>query len=198
MDEFIICLIALIIVITLLTKYESFTSELVNVQSNVDSEKHLVQNMDDKERAADMLAIIKKKLDFVCKEMKKKYPNDERVKRVCSRFNPDSIVESEPNSKHTSYSVNKGEKIVICMREKGETNELSDINTITFVALHELAHLMTVAIGHDNDEFWNNFKFILRESVKCGIYKCVNYNKNPQKYCGITVTDNPISCNDIM
>ena len=33
-----------------------------------------------------------------------------------------------------------------------------------FVTLHELAHVMTVSVGH-TEEFWTNFKFLLTKSV---------------------------------
>ena len=47
-----------------------------------------------------------------------------------------------------------------------------------FVALHELSHVASKSIGH-TDEFWDNFKFILIESEKIGIYKPIDYkNKN--------------------
>jgi predicted metal-dependent hydrolase len=105
-------------------------------------------------------------------------------------------MESDSNSKHTSYSINKGEKVVICLRSKDEKKELIDPNTIMFVTLHELSHIMTKSVGH-TDEFWDNFRFILKEAVKNNIYNCVDYKRNPQKYCGIEVTDNPISCTEL-
>ena len=69
-------------------------------------------------------------------------------------------------------------------------NELIDENTLTFVALHELAHIMSKTIGH-NTEFWNNFKFLLEHAVKIGIYDPIDYKKKPKKYCGMTISDNP-------
>ena len=39
-----------------------------------------------------------------------------------------------------------------------------------FVAIHELAHIASETIGH-NDEFWNNFKFLLDNAVEIKIYK---------------------------
>ena len=47
-----------------------------------------------------------------------------------------------------------------------------DENTLTFVALHELSHVMTVSVGH-KQEFWDNFKFILKESnfVICHMFE---------------------------
>ena len=92
----------------------------------------------------------------------------------------------------TAYSENKGEKIALCLnknKKKGE-DELIDINTLTFVALHELSHIMTKSIGH-KQEFWENFKFLLENAKTAQIYNPVDYNKNPSEYCGMTLSDNP-------
>ena len=69
-------------------------------------------------------------------------------------------------------------------------SELIDENTLTFVALHELSHIATKSIGHTT-EFWENFKFILKEAVKLGHYEPINYKEKPKEYCGMNITDNP-------
>jgi Skp family chaperone for outer membrane proteins len=192
-NELVMFIIAFFVIITILIKYDSLTSKLIVEESAVDNNGHLVQNLPDKDKAADMIAMLKKKTSLLSKKMLEKYPNKKNVKRLYEKFNPDNIMESDSNSKHTSYSINKGEKIVICLRSKDEKKKLIDPNTVMFVTLHELSHIMTKSIGH-TDEFWKNFKFILKEAIQNNIYNCVDYKINPQKYCGIQVTDNPISC----
>jgi predicted metal-dependent hydrolase len=59
-----------------------------------------------------------------------------------------------------------------------------------FVALHELTHVLTTSIGH-KDEFWANFKYVLQHAKSAGIYEPIDYKKEPQQYCGMTITDNP-------
>ena len=59
-----------------------------------------------------------------------------------------------------------------------------------YVALHELSHIASVSIGH-NDEFWDNFKFIIIEAKKIQIYNPVDYKNNNARYCGMNITDNP-------
>jgi predicted metal-dependent hydrolase len=54
-------------------------------------------------------------------------------------------------------------KLYFCIRQKDEDETLVEENTITFVAIHELAHIMTKSIGH-TDEFWNNFKRLIKRS----------------------------------
>ena len=122
--------------------------------------------------------------------MKKKLPNDPRIKRLNSNYVPDNICESIEHDKNTSYSVNKGEKVVFCIRSK-EDNKLEDLNTLMFVAIHEMGHLASGSIGH-NDEFWANFKFLLEEAINIGLYQKVEYSKQPKDYCGIQITDSPV------
>ena len=69
--------------------------------------------------------------------------------------------------------------------------KLIDINTLTFVALHELTHLMTTSIGQKK-EFWDNFKFMLENATEDGIYDAVDYAKSPSEYCGLTIDSNPL------
>lgn len=115
----------------------------------------------------------------------------EDLTRLQQRFNPDNLSESTPDKKYTSYSVNKGEKIVFCLRSKDERETLVRENIMMFVALHELAHVMTKSVGH-TEEFWNNFRFLLKVAINQGLYQNINYNDTPKDYCGTTITDTPL------
>ena len=105
-------------------------------------------------------------------------------------FNPKKIYETLPTSVYTAYSENKGEKLAFCTTTTKEGNKLIDENTLMFVALHELSHIMTKSTGHTT-EFWQNFKFLLENAVKIKIYEPVDYKKKNTKYCGMTISDNP-------
>lgn len=113
------------------------------------------------------------------------------IKRLISNFNPDNFSESTPDVKYTSYSVNKGEKIVFCLRSKKVEQQLVKKNTMMFVAIHEFSHLMTESVGHE-PEFWENFKFLLLVAIHIKAYKHINFNKNPEEYCGTEITDTPL------
>ena len=95
-----------------------------------------------------------------------------------------------PTSELTAYSENKGEKIAFCLTKTKHSSKLIDINTLTFVAIHELSHIMTTSEGH-KQEFWKNFKFLLEQAKSAGIHKPRDYKKEPQKYCGMTIKDSP-------
>ena len=73
---------------------------------------------------------------------------------------------------------------------KKNIGKLIDVNTLMYVALHELSHVASKSIGH-TDEFWDNFKFLITESKEIGLYKPVDYKNTHTQYCGMTITDNP-------
>ena len=179
-----------ILIIIFFLYYESKYSQLTYVRSSVDNRQYLVRNREDKQKAADMLATIRKNLDTIVNTLTEKYKDKPRIIRLKENYNPEKISESIPNTDYTSYSVNKGEQIVFCLRSKDKQEKLTDINTIMFVAIHELAHVMTKSIGH-KQEFWDNFKFLLANAKESGIHEPKDYKKEPQKYCSMKITDNP-------
>ena len=79
------------------------------------------------------------------------HPEDERVQRLVQKFNPTKISETLPTSEFTAYSENKGEKLAFCLNKEKEGTQLIDLNTLTFVAIHELAHIMTESEGHKQE-----------------------------------------------
>ena len=173
------------------THIEHLSNEVTFVTSTLDNKDYLVRNIQDKELAANMLAKMRMKLESICKFMREKYPEDEAVIRMNEKFNSDNITEAGKNNQYTSYSVNKGEKIVFCIRQKDEEESLVDENTMTFVSIHELAHIMTKSVGHTS-EFWDNFKRLLKEAIDNNLYNHEDYSKEPKDYCGIKVSDTPL------
>uniref|UniRef100_A0A6C0EI97 WLM domain-containing protein n=1 Tax=viral metagenome TaxID=1070528 RepID=A0A6C0EI97_9ZZZZ len=191
MNEFVNIVIITIIIISLYIYYESKYSDLEYVKSTIDNEMYLVRNRPDKQKASNILAKIKKKLTELVKTLEITEGNKEKVQRLIQKYNPRRISESFSGSNTTSYSINKGEKIVFCIRTKDSDEKLIKFNTIMFVAIHELAHVMTLSIGH-TDEFWDNMKYLLKHAIKHGIYKKQDFRKKPEKYCGTTITDSPL------
>ena len=59
-------------------------------------------------------------------------------------------------------------------------------NIIMFVIIHELAHIMTIQIGHPK-EFWDNMKYLLEQAEEINLYYPEDYEKNPQIYCGMEI-----------
>ncbi len=169
---------------------ESDTFNLRCIVSDVDGNKYCVRERSKIKLVADLLARVTNKLKVLVEHMKVEYPERENVKRLVNGFKPKKIYEILPTSKYTAYSENKGEKLAFCVTKKKHGQSLIDENTLTFVALHELSHIATESIGHTT-EFWNNFKFILKEAVKKNLYNPINYKENPTSYCSMKITDNP-------
>ena len=185
---YIIC--GIILFMFLRTYYISENFQLKCVISSVDGKKYCVRDRVMVKEAVNLLAEAVNKMKRLVEYVSKEYPKDEDVIRLKKNFNPNKITETLPTSELTAYSENKGEKMAFCLNKTKNTGTLIDLNTLTFVGIHELAHTMTKSIGH-KQEFWKNFKFLLENAVKIGIYKPVDYKKENQSYCGMTITDNP-------
>ena len=163
----------------------------------------MVRNLPDKEEAAFLLSKIRANCSKIVEELFIEVTNKtvkydpeivKGIKRLKKNYRPNNITESSPGNNYTSYSINKGEKIVFCLRQKGgkNDNELVDENTMMFVAIHELGHLMSKSIGHTT-EFWDNMRFLLKKGIKLKVYKHIDYSKFPEDYCGIKITDTPLT-----
>jgi hypothetical protein len=170
---------------------------LVSVKAEKDGQKYLVQDLPEKQSAAEMLADIKAKMDKVKNfYAQEEFATDPTAKLLVERYNPQRIMENSMTSPDTSYSENKGEKIVLCLRDKLNPPgyPLVDENTVMFVVLHEMAHLMTASLstGKHTPEFWANFRRLLQDAAQMGIYQPVNYSHSPVSYCGMEITDSPL------
>jgi hypothetical protein len=169
---------------------ESDAFNLKCIISDVDGERYCVRERNKMELAANLLANVTKRCKDLVIYCGKKYPEDENVQRLVQKFNPTKISETLPTSEFTAYSENKGQKLAFCLNKQKDGTQLIDLNTLTFVAIHELSHVMTISEGH-KQEFWKNFKFLLENAKAAGIYDPVDYKKNPEPYCGMDITDNP-------
>lgn len=135
------------------------------------------------------LVNIRKSLSKLVRYLLKKYPNHKLINRMDHRFKDTVLREANPNgdSSQTSYTINKGDTMVVCLRTND--NKVVNFNTLMYVAIHELAHIYSSSYHH-NDEFWSNMKFLIDEAIDLGVYKPVNYYKNPVRYCGMTIASN--------
>lgn len=183
---FIIIILGIIFVFVLYQYH--YYSKIEKVVSTIDNRNYEVQIKDDAQEAANLIAQIREKLIIITDHLIKSYPDEDRTMRLKKNFRPDNIKEGIDNPEFTSYSVNKGEQIVLCLRSH---NKLMDLNTMIFVVLHELAHICTLSIGHTT-EFWDNFKWILEEAINIGVYKKQDFKLNNVDYCGMKITDSPL------
>lgn len=182
--------LAFIFILCLRIYYESDAFNLKCIISDKDGNKYCVRERAKLELAADLLASVTEKMKRMVVYMKEKHPKDPRTIRLVEGFNPKKVSETLPTSELTAYSENKGEKLAFCLNRKKEGSKLIDLHTLTFVALHELSHIMTESVGH-KQEFWQNFKFLLQNAKEAGIHDPVDYKKTPTEYCSLEINDNP-------
>jgi len=179
-----------VLFLCLIIYYQSDAFDLKCIIASKDGNRYCVREREKMELAANLLADVTQKMKDTVAFIKQKHPEDPRTKRLVDGFNPKKISETLPTSELTAFSENKGEKLAFCLNKSKNGTKLIDINTLTFVALHELSHIATKSIGH-GQEFWENFKWVLENAKEAGIYSSVDYKKYPEEYCGMTINDNP-------
>lgn len=184
MEEFLLFFLSIFVFFIVMNKLYK-KREIVTLKSTVDNQIYIVRKLPDAKDAANKLAIINQKVLRLIASLDE---SKEGVDDLQKNYNPRSLSETIDGAKYTSYSVNKGEKISICIRSKD--NVMVDDNTVLFVVIHELAHVMTDEIGH-TPLFWSNMKYLLEEAERIGIYKPINYEKEPVQYCGMEINTTP-------
>jgi len=121
------------------------------------------------------------------------------VKLLVRNYNPNRIVENSPENpdNDTSYTINKGAVLAICLREKDpetmndpSTYDFESMQDLIFVTYHELTHMAMRERNHP-PKFWELFKFMLLEAEHAGIFKSTNYAHYPIIYCGLKIQYNP-------
>ena len=157
-------LIALVLFICLKIYQESNAFQLKCIVSDVDGNKYCVRERAKLQLAADLLANTTQKLRKLVVYLGKTFPDRANCNRLVENFDPQTVKEILPTSEYTAYSENKGEKLAFCTTTTKKGDKLIDPNTLMYVAIHELGHLMTKSIGH-TQEFWQNFKFLLQNAV---------------------------------
>ena len=117
--------------------------------------------------AAILLVIL---ILFFCKNVYEDYvaSKDPKLKELVEKLkivNP-VVDKLKFRTARKSYTVNK-KKIYLCMKD--EHNEYYNDNTLIYVLLHELAHVLCDEIGHTK-KFESIFKSLLVEAEAKNIY----------------------------
>ena len=175
-----------VIIIFMIVQRIHKNKDILQITSKIDGREYIVRKLPDGREAAERLANINKKVILLIGSLKEK--DREGISMLKDNFNPDQLSETGLGAKYTSYSVNKGEEIAICVRQPDNT--FIDDHTVMFVVIHELAHVMTKSVGH-TEEFWDNMAYLLEKGEKIGIYKPENYKEKPVDYCGMEINSTP-------
>lgn len=138
--------------------------------------------------AADTLAALHKRMitfsEMIYASCNGNCNHREATKRLIDRIYDVKIEERSVWSKHTSYSVGKGEKIVFCMRDK--SGKIHDMNLLFYVALHEMAHIACKEYHH-TPLFKSIFFYFIEFAAEKGLYRHIDFNNLDIPYCGMVL-----------
>lgn len=182
-------LVVLILLLILVSYLRRRAGEVEYVTAALDGRRYLCLKLKDRQQAAEHLADLTGRMLRLVQHMMAIAPADREVAQLYRNFDPDAIHEGSHTSGYTSFSVSKGESITLCIRQTDNT--FVDLNTVTYVAIHELGHLMSSTVGHDQT-FWANFKRLLQEAIKIDLYRRVDFASEPEPYCGIEITSSVV------
>jgi hypothetical protein len=175
----------IIIIICFIINYRK---SKVNIKSSIDGRFYNVKNNAVAQESANLLALMNRNIMALILHIKTNYPEVKYYKNLY-KYNPDNIHENILNF-DTTYTVDKGKMILFCNGPRdGKGSKLYDINTMMYVAVHELSHVVSNSIGH-TIEFKLNFADLLKKAIEIGVYEYIDYSKSPIDYCGIPLSKN--------
>ena len=186
-------IIIIISVIMLIIYIQSINKEVKYIKSDIDNEFYLVRDLSNSQQASNMLARIKSNMLAISSHLEffknKKYKEYAKyINRLTNKLKHTIINEGGGDDVYTSYSINKGEQIIFCLRSKKDKNIIHDINLIMYVALHEMGHVACPEYGHTK-LFKKIFAFLTQIAIEMNIYKKIEFKHNPMEYCGLTISD---------
>jgi len=152
---------------------------VVLVRGSDNFTQFLVYNDEQKNESAKLLEVITNNMfkikDYLYQNIEKFPEMKDYIKQLNRNLNKERtlIYENDPKSELTSFSVNKGEEIALCLKSK-KTGSMHNINLMMYVTIHEMAHIACPEIGH-GDLFKKIFKFLCEQSIVIGVYKYDDY-----------------------
>tara|TARA_B100001094_G_scaffold225152_1_gene219364 strand:- start:3524 stop:4099 length:576 start_codon:yes stop_codon:yes gene_type:complete len=160
----------------------------INVLSTFDNMYYKVRKGQYQGEVANKLAKCKSNMNKILRRViqTRQGPEIDRLKQ--KGFNIPLEELSKRYEGEAAYSVDKGSRIGICIKDKND--DFEDENTMLFVLCHEYAHVMTNEWGH-TAKFWNNMKILLKAAEETGLYEYQNYNKDSETYCGHDINSTP-------
>lgn len=160
-----------------------YLSKYTYQRSDIDGELYKVKNDALALASANALAIINGRLVRLIAYIRASEQQPVYVRRL-DRFKTNSISENVWDI-DTSYTTDK-ESITFCLTPRGHEKAVYPVNLLMYVAIHELAHVVSESTGH-NEEFKQNFASLLDYAVEAGVYEFHNFKSTPVEYCGLMI-----------
>jgi hypothetical protein len=132
MDEIskVIVFLVLVLFFTIITLIIVENNELFIEYRNskLNNKKYGIQEEFNKsDEAVELLAKLHNHMNDFVTDLQKKIPSDERVKRLVKGFRRAEIEEA-PNDDGSSFTINKGDLVAICLRHKKDGHPFHDYN----------------------------------------------------------------------
>ena len=189
----------IIILVLFYIGYKYIYDGTVEVLSSVDNKSYKVRNSKDKELKADILATLYGKFAIITDNLRKdsRYSSNANVQRLLKNWNSGVTIKEVGNMENdAAYVVNK-KNMSFCLQKTKNEVVLEELNLITYVGIHELAHIMSEEIGHGS-EFVKNFEFLLSYAKdivyydpllkrQLPLYISLNELNTSSSYCGVAL-----------
>ncbi len=191
MDYFktLIIVVLIIIILYFIISKIVFYNKSEYLKSNTNDKYYLVKDTKNKYNKVDLIDKLFNSLNVLLEELKNSNYDfkDIDIEEIQEKIKNSEILENITDS-DTSYTVNKGEKIILCLADR-ENDNLYSYNLLMYVLIHELAHILNTTYGHD-DNFKKTFRFILEKAIELNLYTYEDYKNNPVNYCGLILNTN--------
>ena len=151
-----------------------------------DGTRYKVRDTTQKQETADTLARLNERALQLIRNLARDEKDPDMipiVSRLGKRYRKDTLSEGVLDENYTSYTVNKGEDVVMCMRTRDEHDQLYDLNLLFYVLLHEMAHIACTSDDH-TPEFEMIFQYLMSKAERYGLFKRAT---GKQHYCGVDV-----------
>jgi len=192
--DFVIVILIFIIIILHVRK-SSRVIEKMSLVEAFDKKKYLVRDLNTKYDSANLLAKLMSNLKVLIITLKRNSDTSDNsemrkfkpfIETIYNKIDNVKVRENEGSNDLTSYSVNKGEELVFCIRSKSD-NKIHDMNELMYVAVHEISHIGCPETGHTR-LFAKINLFLLRKALEYGLYHYRDYANQPVEYCGMVLT----------
>lgn len=185
--------ISVTVIIGVILFYMYIYDGTILTKSNLDNNYYKVRYTNRSQEKANLLAIINLKLNTIVNSLKNSdHMSNSNVRMLISNWNKGVTIKEIGNfESDAAYVINK-QYMSFCLPE---TKDINDLNLMTYVGIHELAHIMSYEIGH-GDEFIKNFQFLLDYSKTLNyldpitntyqpLYIQLNKLNTADNYCGV-------------
>lgn len=184
---------SIFVILGIFVFYKYVYDGTVLVKSNLDNNYYRVRHTNQSQEKANLLAILNLKLNTIVNTLEKSnHVSNINVRRLISNWKKGVTIKETGNfESDAAYVINK-QYMSFCLPE---TKSIDDLNLMTYVGIHELAHIMSNETGHGN-EFINNFQFLLDYSKTLKyldkntntyqpLYIQLNKLNTANNYCGV-------------